>query len=211
MAVSTPPPEPAHRSGCAPSLQAGIDLREDNVRRRRLLGANGSGELGNGTTTDSHFPTAPALVATMDLGVWAEFAVPNKRPRDVLGRNVQGQLGNSSFTDSLVPVATSITAAAGLSVGARTACVIGPARCWGDNVEGQLGIGTFTVVPPTGANTPAPVIDLPAQPTQIAVGETFVCSVMPNTHVWCWGLNSAGQLGVATPVQSATPVEVTFH
>lgn len=215
VAVSTPPPGAGTPLSGVRSVAAGRASTCARITFDAAVcwGANGSGELGNGTTTDSHFPTAPAaFVATMDLGVGAEFACArNNGLVTCWGRNVQGQLGNSSFTDSLVPVATSITAAAGLSVGARTACVIGPARCWGDNVEGQLGIGTFTVVPPTGANTPAPVIDLPAQPTQIAVGETFVCSVMPNTHVWCWGLNSAGQLGVATPVQSATPVEVTFH
>jgi len=171
------------------------------------------GQLGNGTTGDSLYPTAPTPPVTATaIGVGAEFAcAENTGLVTCWGRNVHGQLGNNSYVDSLVPVATSITSATGLSVGARTVCVTGPARCWGDNIEGQLGNGTFTVVPPTGASIPAPVIGLPAQPTQIAVGETFVCSVTPDTHVWCWGLNSAGQLGVATPVQSASPVEVTFH
>ncbi|HQF96109.1 MAG TPA: hypothetical protein PLS46_18215 [Microthrixaceae bacterium] len=215
VSVSAPPPAAGTPLSGVSRIAAGrastcATTSPDSVM---CWGANSVGQLGNGTTGDSLYPTAPTPPVTATaIGVGAEFAcAENTGLVTCWGRNVHGQLGNNSYVDSLVPVATSITSATGLSVGARTVCVTGPARCWGDNIEGQLGNGTFTVVPPTGASIPAPVIGLPAQPTQIAVGETFVCSVTPDTHVWCWGLNSAGQLGVATPVQSASPVEVTFH
>lgn len=42
----------------------------------------------------------------------------------------------------------------------------------------------------------------------LAVGGFHTCAVSSDTTVWCWGLNSAGQLGVSNLAQSPLPVQV---
>ena len=64
-------------------------------------------------------------------------------------------------------------------------------KCWGSNSNGQLGIGTRL-------ESLDPV--LPQIPTgrivkSMSIGESFVCSVLDDDSIRCWGVNSYGQLG----------------
>jgi alpha-tubulin suppressor-like RCC1 family protein len=113
-------------------------------------GANGFGQLGNGTTTDSRLPSpvsgmsstggigageSHTLILRLD-GIWAS------------GRNAGGQLGDGTNQDRLVPVRLPAPlsiekAAAGAShtIGLR---VDGSVWTWGQNADGQLGDGSTT-------------------------------------------------------------------
>ena len=73
--------------------------------------------------------------------------------------------------------------------------------CWGDNSFGQLGDGTHTSRP----NNPGPVLLGPKafdNVEDLSAGDAHVCAVKGNDTeagltrtVWCWGLNTSGQLG----------------
>jgi alpha-tubulin suppressor-like RCC1 family protein len=84
--------------------------------------------------------------------------------------------------------------ASALAAGGDTTCALVDTKvqCWGSNDAGQLGTS------PTGATwsaTPVVVPGLPAA-NSVAVGGHHACAILAGTgEVWCWGANSAGQLG----------------
>ena len=76
----------------------------------------------------------------------------------------------------------------------------------GYNYFGQLGDGNNW-----GRNTPGAVASGPAY-TQISAGYHHTCGVAITTgHAWCFGWNSAGQLGDGSYVDKHTPVAVTVN
>ena len=84
--------------------------------------------------------------------------------------------------------------------------VSGTVLAWGDNVDGQLGNGTFTT-----SNTPVEVSGLTGV-TAIAAGGAFnhhSLALKSDGTVWAWGANSAGQLGNGSFTGSNTPVQTS--
>jgi hypothetical protein len=126
----------------------------------RCWGANGSGQLGNGTTTD--FPAAMPVVglggtATAIAAGWLHTcALLNNGTVRCWGANGYGQLGDGTMTRRTTPVTVSlpITATAIAAGGEHTCALLndGTARCWGYNFYGQLGNGEFAFM-----TTPSPV------------------------------------------------------
>ena len=119
-------------------------------------GANGSGQLGDGTMTNRSSPVlvqAPAGVslAAVGAGDFHTCGVTATGAAYCWGANGSGQLGDgTNTTNRLTPVL--VQAPAGVSFAAVTAGAVhtcgvtaaGTAFCWGRNVEGQLGDGTTT-------------------------------------------------------------------
>src|SRR5437867_637562 len=84
--------------------------------------------------------------------------------------------------------------------------VSGTVLAWGDNVDGQLGNGTFTT-----SNTPVEVSGLTGV-TAIAAGGAFnhhSLALKSDGTVWAWGANSDGQLGNVSFTGSNTPVQTS--
>ncbi len=133
-------------------------------------GANGSGQLGNGSSTNSSIPvavnTAGVLAGRTVISMTAGDAHSLARCSDgtlvAWGSNAREQLGNvmkpSMEASSTVPVAVAVnppslgpTAIAGKYVTAAAAgyqssvalCSDGSLAAWGDNSAGQFGIGYF--------------------------------------------------------------------
>ena len=66
----------------------------------------------------------------------------------------------------------------------------GSLRCWGRNVEGQLGIGS----PDQGRSIPTPVSGRVAW-IALTVGQFHTCALSA-AGLGCWGRNSDGELGL---------------
>jgi len=74
----------------------------------------------------------------------------------------------------------------------------GSLSCWGNNADGEIGVGSLdevlrpTVVPIAGVS-------------QVALGETHTCAVVTGGHLYCWGANDHGQLGFASSPVVTSP------
>jgi len=127
------------------------------------------------------------------------------------GDNTYGQLGDSVLGgDAAAPVRLAggrkLTM---VSVGARHACAVTAghaAYCWGDNTDGQLGIGSvggFTVEPVAVAGG--------GQFVAVSAGGLHTCAVTTAGAAYCWGDRSRGAVGggvgsLTTPI--GVPIRV---
>ncbi len=94
-----------------------------------------------------------------------------------------------------------------MSAGQYSTCAApmgAPLRCWGGNMEGEVGVGDQT--PHTTAVSPVGVSSAEA----IAVGQGHACAISGAT-LYCWGDNRSGQLGLGstTPDHQLTPLALT--
>jgi alpha-tubulin suppressor-like RCC1 family protein len=179
---------------CALSREGGV----------KCWGSNGSGQLGNGTTTDSSTPVDVAGLAsgfsTITAGGSHTCALTSRGGVKCWGSNGAGQLGNGSTTDSSVPVDVSglehgvIAVAAG---GWHTCAVMGGGglTCWGSNEWQQLGTGTST-----DSSVPVNVSGLGIGIAAIAAGALHSCALTTGGGVKCWGYGGAGPGSVPVDV-----------
>ncbi len=72
-------------------------------------------------------------------------------------------------------------------------------ECWGNNLYGQLGDGTYTA----RSTASVPVSGLSGA-TAIAAGYLHTCAIVAGGAVECWGANSFGQLGDGTNTARST-------
>jgi alpha-tubulin suppressor-like RCC1 family protein len=180
-------------------------------------GYNGSGQLGNGTTTNSSTPVAVSLpsgttVTAIAGGSSHSLALTSGGQVLAWGDNTYGQLGNGTTTNSSIPVAVSLpsgTTVTGIAGGSNHSLALtssGQVLAWGSNVQGQLGNGTTT-------NSSTPVaVSLPSGTTVTAIaGGGFHSLALTSTgQVLAWGFNASGQLGNGTPTNSSSPVAVSL-
>nr|WP_281287616.1 Ig-like domain repeat protein [Amycolatopsis rhizosphaerae] len=88
-------------------------------------------------------------------------------------------------------------------------CFHCPGSAWGYNHSGQLGNGS------SGGNSAVPVnVSMPpgVRFTALAAGYSHSLALDSAGHVWAWGSNEDGQLGIGTSAYGdfrTTPVEVT--
>jgi alpha-tubulin suppressor-like RCC1 family protein len=162
-------------------------------------GRNHHGQLGLG-----HFAPmfAPQPVATGTAWTEAGAGGGHTCARDAMARvwcwgdNDSGQVGTGAAGDHPDPAITSVGMYAQLSLGVDSSSAASSAGLrwvWGRNAEGQLGTGdTMDLGSPTLA------MGGPASFFQLAQGVVFGCALGgtgPTGTLWCWGQNTAGQLG----------------
>jgi len=125
-------------------------------------GSNGSGQLGDGNTTDRSTPVAVSGltgVTAVSAGNGHTVALKSDGTVSAWGANSVGQLGTGTITSSPTPV-SALSGAAGIAAGEfftvanKTA---GTVMAWGDNTSGQLGNGA-TVSFGTATPTPGQVV-----------------------------------------------------
>ena len=123
------------------------------------------------------------------------------------GYNEQGQLGTGDAVDRPRPsIVAGLTTATHLATFGSSTCAVladGTARCWGWNLSGQLGGTDLLQKRPV----PAPVPGLTGA-VGIALGAGHGCAWRKDGAAFCWGENSAGQLGDGSSTRrtEATPV-----
>jgi alpha-tubulin suppressor-like RCC1 family protein len=214
VAVCAPAPEPCPGSqlGGVVAIAAGekhsLALLSDG--EVMAWGANLSGQLGDGTTADSHVPVKVAGltgVAAIAAGAQHSLAMLSDGSVKAWGKNGSGRLGNGSETNSAVPVAVSgLSGASAISAGEEHSLALlsdGTVRAWGDNRKGQLGDATSTGPEVCGisacSKTPVAVsFEGGTVVTAISAGGQHSEALLANGIVATWGANGSGQLGLGT-------------
>lgn len=151
--------------------------------RAASFGAGAQGQLGNGARDNASKPKvvkAPHSGGASSTGTVMGFAMPASRPRRI------------------------VHAAAG---GAHVAALSkdGNVLCWGRNVDGSLGIGTYV-----SSAVPEIVPSLRLRPVvMVAAGEHHSLALTASGKLWAWGGNRHGQLGLGDTQNRPRPTQVT--
>lgn len=220
-------PTPVQRTDVPPSttLSSSAGGAQDHVCAVSTLGdvycwgADLSGQLGNGTTSNDGM--APAKVQgvsdVISLASGDDFTCALTKNGNVFcwGYDANGQLGDGESdggappphdggtpfpNETAVPVAvTGLSNVTAIAAGANSACAVasGDVWCWG----GELATNAAQYVPVHQATLHGV--------TSLAVGSGTACAVVAGS-VYCWGNGAGGELGNGTLPQNPTdtPVEV---
>lgn len=176
-------------------------------------GANGSGQLGDGTTTPRLAPVqVPGLSGVTQISTGANIsniAISGHtcaRTSDgrlyCWGRNANGQVGDGTNVDVSSPKLILGADVVQVSAGRAHTCArltSGAVQCWGYNNTGQLGNGTTTNSKMPGAA----IAGLSAK--NITGGTSHTCAILTTGELSCWGGNAQGQLGNGTMADSSVP------
>jgi len=189
-------------------------------------GYNGTGQLGDGTTSPKYNPvsvvpstgTQLPVFKAVAAGTQAAYALDEGGGIWAWGGNTYGQLGNggtsSSATPARVEAATGrtmpkFTAIAAGSFAGYALDVDGGVWAWGEGFFGATGHGTINDAVNPLPLVPAPGTTLPVF-TAIAGAPLGGYALDEDGRVWGWGDNSLGELGQGPtgPGRSLTPVRV---
>lgn len=151
-------------------------------------GPNKAGQIGNNTAPGNTIYRAP--VAVYSSGVLSGKVV-----------TAITQDGYSDVDGSTPPPHAHVCVVATNTNGSN-----GWVYCWGENESGQLGNNSTTdtrlpVAVSNGAMSGKTIVD-------VAAGLAHNCALTSDGKVYCWGLNSSGQLGDNTTTTRRTPVAV---
>jgi len=164
-------------------------------------GLNSSGQLGDGTTTNSFAPVAVSGlghdVTAISAGPYFGLAVHNGGVV-AWGNNAFGQLGDSTTIDRSTPVALPGVLASGVTAVAAgfhhsLAVQNGNVYAWGENSQyGALGDGTTTSHALPELIDPTDLHNIIA----VAAGQQTSYALSSDGSIWDWGYNASGQLGL---------------
>ncbi|MDF2665249.1 MAG: hypothetical protein K0R81_1099 [Microbacterium sp.] len=135
-------------------------------------GQNDHGQIGDGTTTDRHLPTAALTGMTnikkLTFGRASGYALLNDGTVSAWGMNEHGQCGNGTTTDVLTPAAVTGLSNVKDVIGAgRNGFALlndGTLKAWGWNAQGQTGDGS------SGNDRLTPVsVVVPAEASSLAL------------------------------------------
>lgn len=176
----------------------------------KCWGANATGAVGDGTTTDRPAATDVTGLASGVVAVAAgdgfSCAVTAAGSVSCWGRNDYGQLGDGTTGASAVPVGVAglTGGAVAVAAGADHACAIlagGALRCWGRNDAGQLGIGSLV-----DSATPVDVPGLAAGVSAVSLGTDHSCAIGAFGALFCWGNGANGKVGDGSPAMTPRTV-----
>ena len=170
-------------------------------------GRGASGQLGNGSTTDSPNPVAVSGGLT--------FSALTTGNDHTCGLTTSGAAYCWGTMSPLYPLDEVPVAIPGglsfiaLASGNAHACAVTTSRaayCWGFGGDGQFGNGSTT----DSADSPIPVaVSGGLSFTVLAGGDGHTCGLTTSGSAYCWGSNSFGQLGDGSTTDSYIPVAVS--
>jgi alpha-tubulin suppressor-like RCC1 family protein len=179
-------------------------------------GANGNGQLGDGTTINRFGPVSAigltSGVTAISAGFNHSLALRNDGTVRAWGLNSSGQLGDGTTTQRLSPV--QVEEELGVPLSDVTSIAAGDfhslatkddrtAWAWGGNIFGMLGDNTNVQ-----KLRPVPVMGLIGI-ADISAGHTHSLASRSDGTAWAWGCNWYGQLGNGTnDMESRVPVRV---
>ena len=181
----------------------------------KCWGLNSSGQVGNGTESDTAITIPVAVVglaspATAVTSGRIHTCALTAAGVSCWGHNTYGQLGDGTLVSSAVPVEVSGLGDIGkVSAGGYFSCAVtdsGGVNCWGRNNSGQLGDGTTE-----GSSVPVDVSGLDAGVADISAGGAHACALTVGGGIKCWGDNTVAQVGnpEAPSPAASTPYDVT--
>jgi alpha-tubulin suppressor-like RCC1 family protein len=217
---STMWPAPEGVSGLSTSVEAmaKVNLLNDDGNYQncaihnggvKCWGTNGSGILGNGSTTASRVP----VVAIAELSGVTDLATisgtNNASSCAVVGGGLQcWGAGYGTSPVQIIAGTSGVTSVNLAQYGSFSddygcAVVSGGVQCWGVNSFGQLGNNSVT------ASLLVPVTAIPAasDASKVAVQGGSSCAIVSG-GLQCWGYNNAGQLGDGSVTQRNAPVQI---
>ena len=175
----------------------------------RCWGENGFGQLGTGDTTGLTVASAPLVFPDgfvprkLVMGDQHSCAISSDGRIKCWGSDQKGQLGPPATGDVHSPgpdLELRSAPVSALAAGDDHTCALlesGAIKCWGRNVEGQLGVGDTVDrgVQPDQMGASLPAVDLGGGATAVSAGALHTCAVLATGGVKCWGANDSGELG----------------
>jgi alpha-tubulin suppressor-like RCC1 family protein len=202
-----------------------------SINRQLLCWGSGNGNFGTGALAAVTSVNTASTTAAVTTGEAHTCVLDIDGRIRCSGENQQGQLGDGTSTSQIGNVFTTVTTArfSSVSAGRSFTCAFRRydgtnatrvPQCWGDNILGQLGIGT-TVNGLSPATVSDPLAQVAFDSTSLVTGLAHACVLNTTGNAFCWGSNGSGQLGssavAAGPGQRATamvavdmPVGKTF-
>lgn len=176
----------------------------------KCWGRNHRGQVGDGTNITRLTPVdvvgLTSGIAQITGGGEYTCALTTGGGVKCWGYNLFGQLGDGTNVPRLTPVdVVGLTSGVAMvTANSSHTCAVttsGGAKCWGNNLSGQLGDGTYTI-----RHTPVDVVGLTSGVAQIRTGNDHTCALLTSGVVKCWG--AASLLGNGLVAYSPVPVNV---
>ena len=186
-------------------------------------GDNSLGQIGDSTLIKKNFPVKIGKKNNwkqVKTGYRHTVGIKNNGSLWAWGDNIYGQLGIGSYGGQLGD-GTSVYRANPIRVGLDTNWKQvdaggfftialkndGSLWAWGNNYEGQLGIGTVNGNTPNGWTIPVKVGNS-TDWKQISAGDKHVMALKNDGTLWAWGDNYFGQLGDSTEINKLVPTQI---
>jgi len=178
------------------------------------FGEGSYGALGLGTEASQLLPrritALPVPAVRIACGLYHTMLISAERQVWVFGRNDHGQLGCGDtrfrYTPEMLPYFSEKRLISIASHGTHSLAIsdTGVLYSWGNNAHGQLGLVTSQIVP----LVPPPFIPGERFST-ISCGVNFTVGVTLDGHVYSWGKNEFGKLGLGHTRDRYEPQPVT--
>jgi len=177
-------------------------------------GSNGSGQLGDNTTTQRNTPVTTftggnnwkQVACGQDLSFQSTAAIKTDGTLWTWGNNANGGLGDNTTTQRNTPVTTFAGGTNWKQVssgGSATSAIKtdGTLWVWGRNYNGQLGINNTSQ-----RNTPVTTFLGGTNWKQVSTTNVSNAAIKTDGTLWNCGWNNQGQLGDNTGTQRLIPV-----
>ena len=185
----------------------------------KCWGQGSSGQLGYGDTARRTAPPATGIdlgggqrARTIATGFFHSCAILESGGMKCWGLNSTGQLGYGDYKNRSAPPATLIDLGVGrqakaISLGGYHTCALlddDSVKCWGSNVNGELGLGDTS----SRSKPEALSLALGGGVRTLSSGGYHTCAVLADAQAKCWGRNKNGQLGYGDTIARLLPETV---